>query len=154
PDNFDGTKTRYDAWKEQANLHVGGVEKNRAISILLSYIHGEHIEQWRKIFTQQHRSNDAWTFATIKDFWDKLDKYFVDPNLVKTAQARLEKCYMGNCEANDFFQDFKELVLQAGFKTTDAHVLDILQCNACPSIIQTIYAPSNEPTGYNTWKLR
>ncbi|KAI0800170.1 hypothetical protein C8Q74DRAFT_1444135 [Fomes fomentarius] len=96
----------------------------------------------------------ATKFATVKDFWDELDKYFVDPNLAKTAQARLEKCYMGNREANDFFQDFEELVLQAGFKTTDAHVLDILQRNARTSIIQTIYASGNEPTNYDAWKLR
>ncbi|KAI0363020.1 hypothetical protein BV20DRAFT_915013, partial [Pilatotrama ljubarskyi] len=124
------------------------------LSTIISFVRGERVEHWRQAFTKKHYIGGKWTFATVDDFWKELDKIFVDPNLAKTAQAWLEHCYMGNRPAVEFFQDFKELVDLAGFKTTDPHVLDILQRNTRANIVQTIYASGNEPKDYDEWKVR
>ncbi|RPD71342.1 hypothetical protein L226DRAFT_438580, partial [Lentinus tigrinus ALCF2SS1-7] len=154
PDTFDGTKARYDAWKQQVQLYVGSLDKNRAITTIISFVRGEHVERWRQSFTKKHHQGAHWDFATLADFWTELDGVYVDPNLAKTAQARLEQCFMGQREANDFFQDFEELVDQAGFQTSEAHVIDLLQRNAKKSIIQTIYASGTNPADYDAWKKR
>ncbi|KAI0643778.1 hypothetical protein C8Q79DRAFT_914916 [Trametes meyenii] len=154
PDVFDGNKARYDAWKQQVQLYVGSMAKDRAITTMLSFIRGERVERWRQAFSKKHHHGGAWSFATTDAFWTELDKIFVDPNLAKTAQARLERCVMGNRTANEFFQEFEELVDLAEFKTTDMHVVDILQRNARESIVNTIYASGNEPTDYEVWKTR
>ncbi len=154
PDSFDGTKARYDAWKQQVQLYVGSMEKDRALTTIVSFIRGERVECWRQAFSKKHHQDGTWTFSITADFWTELDKIFVDPNLAKTAQARLERCYMGNRTALEFFQDFEDLVDLAGFKTTDLHVLDLLQRNARTNIVQTIYASGSEPADYDTWKAR
>ncbi|KAI0730649.1 hypothetical protein C8Q76DRAFT_593951, partial [Earliella scabrosa] len=155
PDAFDGTnKARYQPWKQQLQLHVGSMEKDRAITTVVSFIRGERIEHWREAFSKKHHQAGQWSFKDLAEFWEALDKVFVDPNLAKTAQVRLERCFMGNREANEFFLDFEELVEQAGFKTTDSHVLDLLQRNTKRDIIQTIYASGSEPSNYDEWKKR
>ncbi|KAI0759075.1 hypothetical protein C8Q74DRAFT_1221649 [Fomes fomentarius] len=97
---------------------------------------------------QKHYSNNMWTFMTVKDFWDKLDKYFIDLNLAKITQAQLKKCYMGNHKDNNLFQDFEKLVQQAGFKMTNAHALKIFSSAmpTLPSSKQSMHPTTNLPT--------
>ncbi|KAI0372110.1 hypothetical protein BV20DRAFT_1120308, partial [Pilatotrama ljubarskyi] len=54
PDTFDGTKARYDAWKQELQLYVGSMDKDRAITTIVSFIRGDHIERWRRVFCKKH----------------------------------------------------------------------------------------------------
>ncbi|KAI0369160.1 hypothetical protein BV20DRAFT_968348 [Pilatotrama ljubarskyi] len=155
PDTFDGTKARYDAWKQELQLYVGSMDKDRAITTIVSFIRGDHIERWRRVFCKKHHlPGGKWTFESLDDFWTEVDKTYVDPNVVKTAQANLEQCLMGSRPAADFFQEFEELANLAGYSTADKHLIDLVERHSKPSIINTIYASGEEPTSYEDWKTR
>ncbi|TFK79163.1 hypothetical protein K466DRAFT_467392, partial [Polyporus arcularius HHB13444] len=154
PDLFNGDKTRYNAWKQQVQQYVGGLDKDRAITIVLSFVRGERVERWRQAFSRTWYQGGRWIFHDEASFWLEVDRVYVDPNLAKTAQVRLEHCMMGNRAAADFFQEFEEHVSEAGFYTSDTHVLDLLQRNAKYDIVDRIYATGDEPVDYDDWKKR
>ncbi len=52
PDIFNGNKTWYNAWKQQVQQYVGGLDKDRAIAIVLSFVQGGCIKCWCKAFSQ------------------------------------------------------------------------------------------------------
>ncbi|RDX50189.1 hypothetical protein OH76DRAFT_1349746 [Lentinus brumalis] len=154
PDLFNGDKTRYNAWKQQVQQYVGGLDKDRAITIVLSFVRGERVERWRQAFSRTWYQGGRWIFHDEASFWLEVDRVYVDPNLAKTAQVRLEHCMMGNRPAADFFQEFEEHVSEAGFYMSDTHVLDLLQRNAKYDIVDRIYATGDEPVDYDDWKKR
>ncbi|KAJ3015736.1 hypothetical protein NUW54_g962 [Trametes sanguinea] len=153
PETFNGTKSRYSPWKFSLQQYVAGLDKDRAISIVLSYIQGERVDVWKEAFSRAHYVNGSWNFATLNAFWEKLDSIFDDPNTRHTAQAKLESLKMRG-SAQEFFTEFEQLVTIAKYRLDDEFVLNILQRNAREDFIRNIYASGNIPTTYAAWKER
>ena len=160
PQTFDGTKSRYEYWKHTLQQYVAGMEKDRAISLILSYVQGPNVEAWKDaLYVDKHRDN-AWTFATVGEFWARMDSIFIDPNLSRTAQAKLERLRMKGQEAQEFFTEFEQLCTQAGYEIDAPMVLNILQRGIRPDIVDRLYWASNAPgingiqNTYENWKSR
>nr|VWO96109.1 Uncharacterized protein [Ganoderma boninense] len=151
---FDGNRARYRSWKRMSQLYVGGVDKDRAITLIVSFMRGPHIEYWRDSLLKDYHQDGQWKFDNILDFWAYADEAWIDPNIAKLAQVRLETCYQGRRNAIAFFQEFEDLAGLAGFETTDKHLLDLLTRNATPWIISMIYASGAEPQSYEEWRTR
>lgn len=153
PDVFDGNKLRYDAWKYNIRQYVAGVGKDRAISMILSYVRGEKVDLWKQALIDTNLDNGAWLFGTMDRFWQELDGVFVDQNRKHTAQVQLEALKMGG-NAQDFFTEFEQLCTNAGFEKDSEYVLNILQRNTTERYISSIYASDTLPANYNGWKTR
>lgn len=153
PDVFDGNKLRYDAWKYSIRQYVDGVEKDRAISLILSYVRGEKVDLWKQALIDVNLENGSWLFGTMDRFWQELDSVFIDQNRRHTAQVQLEALKMGN-NAQDFFTEFEQLTTRAGFDRDDEYVLNILQRNVTERYIASIYASDRLPATYDEWKTR
>ncbi|KAH9896414.1 hypothetical protein C8Q73DRAFT_664232 [Cubamyces lactineus] len=105
PQTLDGTKSQYEYWKHTLQQYVAGMEKDRAISLILSYMQGPAVEPWKDSVFQAKHTAEGWGFATLDVFWVEMDKIYKDPNLARTAQARLEKLRMKGLEVQEFFTE-------------------------------------------------
>ncbi|KAI0371858.1 hypothetical protein BV20DRAFT_908647, partial [Pilatotrama ljubarskyi] len=151
PRDVQWTKSRYSPWKFSLQQYVAGLQKARAISVILSYIQGERVDIWKEAFWRAHYDNGSWNFKTIDTFWEKLDSIFDDPNTRHTAQVKLESLKMRG-SAQEFFTEFEQLVAISKYKLDNEFVLNILQRNARKDFIRNIYASGNVPTMYKGWK--
>ncbi|CDO75043.1 hypothetical protein BN946_scf184640.g18 [Trametes cinnabarina] len=153
PETFNGTKSRYSPWKFVLQQYVAGLDKDRAISVVLSYIQGERVDIWKEAFSRSNYENGAWKFDTLNAFWKALDTVFDDPNVKHTAQAKLESLKMKG-SAQEFFTEFEQLVTLANYDLDNEFVLNILQRNAREDFVRNIYARGNIPTTFAAWKTR
>lgn len=158
PESFDGSKARYKNFLMQLLQYIGdpaisGESDTRKISIALSYIRGPNVEAWLDNYftTNWDRTANAWRTAWT-DFVNSLDARFKDSNAERIAQEKLENFKQGRLTADDFFQQFEQLVYQAAMTTTDKHVISLLQKNVNSDIVKLIFNRDTLPADYQEWK--
>ncbi|KAH9901690.1 hypothetical protein C8Q73DRAFT_632742, partial [Cubamyces lactineus] len=139
PQTFNGTQSRYEYWKHTLQQYVASMEKDQAISLILSYVQGPAIELWKDSVFQAKHTAEGWNSASLDLFWVEMDKIYKDPNLTCTTQAKLEKLRMKGLEAQEFFIEFEQLCTQAGDEKNHKMVLNILQRGIRPNIIDKLY---------------
>ena len=76
----------------------------------------------------------------------------MDVNLKWAAQIKLKSLTQGTDTAEDFFQKFKLLLIQAGYAKDNEYIVTLLEKNVNERIIDQIYTGTDLPMDYETWK--
>lgn len=132
PESFSGDKSKYENWKNEMMICVNGASLNETIRYVLSFIRGNKaIDQWKRAFRMANctvapgATSPAWTFQNVEEFWNALDKVFLDPNTRRRAFNDLTALSQGSNTAQDFFVEFEQLVAAAGLQTTEPSVIEM-----------------------------
>lgn len=125
------------------------------IDICLSYIRGNKVDVWVQNYTEENfdDNKEGWQ-VTWNMFKKDLQAHFVDSNTARKAQMAIEKWHRGTDTAEAFFQKFKTLLTQAGYKKEDTYVIRLLELNINKRIIVQIYSTQyGLPNDYAEWKV-
>ncbi|KAI0665715.1 hypothetical protein C8Q78DRAFT_949862, partial [Trametes maxima] len=147
PHTFDGNRSRYGPWKHVLQQYVAGMEKDRAISLILSYVQGESVEDYKEALSTAHYDGDEWSYDTLDEFWTEMDGRFKDSNEASRAQSKLPHLKMrGGMTAQDFFTQWEQLCTKAGYTNRDdPFLLHLLQQAIRPDIVERLYISGNAP---------
>ncbi|KAI0643517.1 hypothetical protein C8Q79DRAFT_884667, partial [Trametes meyenii] len=126
--------SRYGPWKHVIQQYVAGMEKDRAISLILSYIQGENVKDYKEVLSTAHYDGDRW-------------RHFKDSNETSRAQSKLPYLKMrGGMTAQDFFTQWEQLCTKAGYTNhDDPFLLHLLQQAIRPDIMERLYVSGNAP---------
>lgn len=116
PNDFSGEKKDYRAFKRQIKLfvsvnHADFKTDYDKVLFILSLMKGKFAVDWAANFIDQHNL----PLVDYTFFEHVLDTTFVDPNKQKNAQQKLETLYQGNWTAEEYFLQFEQYRMQAGF---------------------------------------
>ncbi|EKM49241.1 uncharacterized protein PHACADRAFT_201863 [Phanerochaete carnosa HHB-10118-sp] len=162
PDAFDGTKSKYIAWKMQMKLYVVTQRKQLPeqfdrVLMILSYMKGGHAGEYVATFMKKYDTDENAVIQTTKALWEDLDKHFLI-NEQAEAYNRLQAMQMGMLSAQEYFSKFKLCAFQANIHDFEAHFQELkllLEKALRADIIQLLYNSLEElPTTYVLYKLR
>ncbi|EKM48920.1 uncharacterized protein PHACADRAFT_202231 [Phanerochaete carnosa HHB-10118-sp] len=141
PDAFDGTKSKYIAWKTQMKLYVVTQRKQLPeqfdrVLMILSYMKGGHAGEYVATFMKKH--------------------FLI--NEQAEAYDRLQAMQMGTLSAQEFFSKFELCAFQANIHDFEVHFQELkslLEKALRADIIRLLYNLSEElPTTYALYKLQ
>jgi hypothetical protein len=109
-------------------------------------------EQWANHFYNAATAAEA--IPAWPDFIKQLDASFTDANTVNIVQKKLKNLVQGRTPAMEYFLNFEYLLLVARYdhKTHLDDLVELLEDNVNPGIIDTIYHSETLPATYNAWK--
>jgi hypothetical protein len=124
------------------------------ILFALSYMQEGLAEQWANHFYDAATVAEA--IPAWPDFVKQLDVSFTDANTVNIARKKLRNLVQGRTPAMEYFLNFEYLLLVAGYdhKTHLDDLVELLEDNVNPGIIDTIYHSETLPATYDAWKAR
>ncbi|KAF9254097.1 hypothetical protein L218DRAFT_887101 [Marasmius fiardii PR-910] len=126
---------------------------SQKIDLTLSFIRGPKADPWVENYvdTRFDKANGAWQ-DTYVQFITKLKAWFVDSNLERQAQIRIEHYKQEKNSAEIYFQNFGVLMNQAGYAETDSHIIQLIELNVNENLIDKVYNCKTLPTTYQEWK--
>lgn len=153
PDIFDGTKSKYKAWKVQMKLYLAGNRRSlkddedkviTVLSFMKGGLAGEFVEAQMENLGSQ----------TITELWEKMDTHFhLDSQNEAYDNLRSLK---QTGTAREYFSRFELYAKQAGitrFEDRKQELIQLLEENVHNSIIKTIYNSSEKlPDTYAKYK--
>ncbi|KAI0642195.1 hypothetical protein C8Q79DRAFT_894060, partial [Trametes meyenii] len=147
PPTFDRTRSCYGPWKHVIQQYVVGMEKDRAISLILSYVLEENVEDYKEALSTAHYDGDRWDYATMDAFWTEMDGRFKDSNETSRGQSKLPYLKMrSGMTVQDFFMQWEQLCTKAGYTNCDnPFLLHLLQQAIRPDIVERLYVSGNAP---------
>ncbi|EKM60478.1 uncharacterized protein PHACADRAFT_189615 [Phanerochaete carnosa HHB-10118-sp] len=152
PDAFDGTKSKYIAWKTQMKLYVVTQrkrlpEQSDRVLMILSYMKGGHAGKYVTTYMKKYDTDEDTVIKTTNDLWKDLDA---------EAYDRLQAMQMGALSAQEFFSKFELCAFQANIHNFEAHFQELkslLEKALRADIIRLLYNSSEElPTTYALYK--
>jgi hypothetical protein len=111
-------------------------------------------EEWANHFYDAAMNQGL--LPTWTEFQTLLDASFVDVNVVNTARRKLKNLMQGRTPALEYFLSFEYLLLVAGYDQTTHlnNLVELLEDNVNPGIIDTIYRSETLLRTYDDWKTR
>ncbi|EKM48333.1 uncharacterized protein PHACADRAFT_202949 [Phanerochaete carnosa HHB-10118-sp] len=162
PDTFDGTKSKYIAWKTQMKLYVVTQRKRLPeqfdrVLMILSYMKGGHAGEYVATFMKKYDADENSVIQTTKTLWEDLDRHFLIDEQAE-AYNRLQAMQMGTLSAQEFFSKFELCAFQANIHDFEAHFQELkslLEKALRADIIRLLYNSSEElPATYALYKQR
>src|ERR1700677_4752370 len=121
---------------------------------VLSYMTEGLADQWAQNVMDEALANND-TLPTWNAFVQSLEQTFSDTNKTKNAQNKLADFKQKGQTAEEFFTLFDQYRRAAGYQTGhDAYLIQLLETNLNPGLIETIYRSDTVPTTYNEWKAK
>ncbi|EKM49067.1 uncharacterized protein PHACADRAFT_202054 [Phanerochaete carnosa HHB-10118-sp] len=129
PDAFDGTKSKYIAWKTQMKLYVIMQRKRLPeqfdrVLMILSYMKRGHVGEYVATYMKKYDMNEDTVIQTTKDLWKDLDVHFLIDEQVE-AYDRLQAMQMEALSAQEFFSKFELCAFQANIHDFKAHFQEL-----------------------------
>jgi hypothetical protein len=111
-------------------------------------------EEWANHFYDAAMNQGL--LPTWTEFQTLLDASFVDANVVNTALRKLKNLVQGRTPALEYFLSFEYLLLVTGYDQTTHldDLVELLEDNINPGIIDTIYCSETLLLTYDDWKTR
>ncbi|EKM58883.1 uncharacterized protein PHACADRAFT_205102 [Phanerochaete carnosa HHB-10118-sp] len=162
PDAFDGTKSKYIAWKTQMKLYVVTQRKRLPeqfdrVLMILSYMKGGHAGEYVATFMKKYDADEDSVIQTTKTLWEDLDRHFLIDEQAE-AYDRLQAMQMGALSTQEFFSKFELCAFQANIHDFEAHFQELkslLEKALRADIIRLLYNSSEElPATYALYKQR
>ena len=141
PQAFDGTMKDTKSFVSSIMLYIKGREPEfgtteSKIMFALSYMQGGKAQFWRNEAINQIAMGHK-PFESFKDFLEKLEAQFGDPNPKATAVGRLKTMRQGNMSADEFILQFKAEASQTDLG--DAALVEYLKAGLNASLFKSIY---------------
>ena len=114
----------------------------------LSYIQGGKAQFWRNEAINQIAVGNK-PFATFKEFLERLEAQFGDPNPKATANAKLKTMRQGSLMADEFILQFKAEASQMDMG--EAMLVEFLKAGLNPSLFKSIYQLPSMPEKLDEW---
>ncbi|EKM60382.1 uncharacterized protein PHACADRAFT_189515 [Phanerochaete carnosa HHB-10118-sp] len=162
PDAFDGTKSKYIAWKTQMKLYVVTQRKRLPeqfdrVLMILSYMKEGHAGEYIATYMKKYDTDEDAVIQTTNDLWKDLDIHFLIDEQAE-AYDRLQAMQMGALSAQEFFSKFELCAFQANIHNFEAHFQELkslLEKALWADIIWLLYNSSEElPATYALYKQR
>ena len=160
PETFDGTKNRFKSWWRETCAYIRDprnalLTDNERIEVVMSYIRGTKIEDWKQNYHENKYddSTGEWLLGW-NDFVTDLIEFFVDANEQRLAQERITSLRQGTGTASDYFNNLEVLITRAGYSTTDAHIVNVVEKGCNQGVIDAIYRSGSCPQTYKSLKQR
>ncbi|EKM48843.1 uncharacterized protein PHACADRAFT_202328 [Phanerochaete carnosa HHB-10118-sp] len=162
PDAFDGTKSKYIAWKTQMKLYVVTQRKRLPeqfdrVLMILSYMKGGHAGEYVATYMKKYNTDENTVIQTTAELWTDLDRHFLIDEQAE-AYDRLQAMQMGTLSAQEFFSKFELCAFQANIHDFEAHfqkLKSLLEKALRADIIRLLYNSSEElPATYALYKQR
>jgi hypothetical protein len=161
PKPFDRDKSKYQSFRcsldqcfrSEPEKFPEAPPEARILFTLL-YMQKGLAEQWANHFYDA--ATAARTIPAWSAFEKQLDASFTDANTVNIARKKLKNLVQGRTPAIEYFLNFEYLLLVAGYDR-DTHLddlVELLEDNVNPGIIDTIYCSETLPATYDAWKAR
>lgn len=162
PAVFDGSKAKYASWRRQIILYIAE-KKDRfttdeaKILFVLSYMKEGFADKWAQNYLEAKIDDvgEVTIIDTWKDFLEALDKTFKDANFRLNAQTRLEALKQGSHTADEYFVEFEQLMVQAGFKTGGDHeqyLISRIEQGLNYRLVERVYDSDSLPASYEDYK--
>jgi hypothetical protein len=128
-------------------------EPDKRLMFVLSYMSKGLAGQWADNWTDQYCKPDA-EGGGYTQLWENLDTAFLDSQEAKEAQRKLDTLKQGSLSAEEFFQQFENLRLRAGYegKQHDSYLVNLLEKNFNRDTARTITVQPSPPETYEAWK--
>jgi len=164
PEYFDGTRTKLITFERQLAVYFAGhlkkfgdnvQEKDQnKILFALSYMRGGRAEEWANAFIDRATTSGSW--GTWEQFRSQLQGTFRDANETISAQHRLATMKQGTRPAEDYFIAFDADIRLAGYneKTHASVLINYLEENLAPALVDRIYGNLPLPVTYQDWKTK
>jgi hypothetical protein len=171
PDDFDDSKY-WDCYKQQTFVYIQENKKDFAsgesvVRFLLSFMTGglpekfaaNFIDDLMEYYEQRKRialpgdPDPVVNWGTADEFYEKCEETFGDQNKKSNAEHQLSILRQGNKTAEEYFQEFDQLVRTAKYHVGHDDVLiKYLLEQVKSSVIDKLYAVGKLPRYYQDWK--
>lgn len=157
PSDFDSKD--YKLFRRQYAIYIMAnrdsfVTDEEKILFILSCMKGGLAGQWAE---NEHEKiiEDGYISSSFREFEERLQGTFSDPNKERNAQHQLSTTRQGfNESAEEFFQKFELNRRAAGYSTGhDSYLIELLERNLKRDIVKTIYT-QDLPDSYEGWKRK
>jgi hypothetical protein len=153
PQPFDGMMKDTKSFVSSIILYIKGREPEfqtteSKIMFALSYMQGGKAQFWRNEAINQIAMGHK-PFASFKEFLEKLEAQFGDPNPKATAVGKLKTMRQGSMSADEFILQFKAEASQTDLG--DATLVEYLKAGLNVSLFKSIYQLLVMPTTLEQW---
>jgi hypothetical protein len=171
PEDFEDAK-QWDHYRRQTFVYIQENAKDftgdkSVVRFLLSFMTGglpekfaanfiddlmeDSEERRRLILPGEPKPIISW--GTADDFYEKCDETFGNQNKRPNAEHQLALLHQGTKTAEEYFQEFDQLVRTAKYQVGHNNILiKYLHEQVKTSVIDNIYAVGKLPRTYNQWK--
>jgi hypothetical protein len=154
PSHFDGTKTKYAAWKVECHLfhlaHAKDIDTpERKIVNTLSYMKGGLAEKWRVRYVNKTMTQAGYV-ANFQTFSKELDDAFTESNLEQKAMDALTHLQQGRRTADEYTAEFLAHLSDAGIPS-DRAAIKLYQDGLNGPIVDRIYSIIPLPNTLDSW---
>jgi hypothetical protein len=154
PSSFDGTKSKYDAWKVECQLFFIAHEKDidsdgKKIVSTLSYMKGGLAEKWKTRFV----TKDMVISGYVHDyaaFTASLDKAFTESNKEQKAMDALARIQQGKRTADEYTAEFRVLLSDSNI-SSDRAAIRFYQDGLNIPLVDRIYGVYPLPDTLDKW---
>ena len=133
PSEFNGDKSKFKSWFRRISLYIKDCPQlyleEKKIDFLFSYITGPKVEAWVEAYYAKNydwqasnEGSDPWK-VTYQRVRQDIEGQFTDLNKARIAQDKIEVLKQGSNSAEDFFQEFEVLLIEAEYQKNNNNVI-------------------------------
>ena len=156
PSSFDGTRSKFRAWKDKVRLHIqlqpiSLPNDTIRIAVIYSLMTGI-AEQWFLALRLKHPV-DAPMFNSLTHFWALADIRFGDPNRVENARRALERCVQrGGQSASSYASEFQEIAIDCDYGAeADAYQTRCYRLGLLPAVLERMSKLEHAPASFDEY---
>jgi len=154
PSSFDGTKSKYDAWRVECQLFFLAHEQDidtdaKKIVSTLSYMKGGLAEKWKTRYVSIDMAKPGYT-AHYGNFTSALDKAFIETNKAQKAVDALNRLQQGKRTADEYTADFRVLLSDTNIHD-DRAAINFYQAGLNVPLVDRMYGIYPLPDTLDSW---